>query len=148
MRLATFGSDRIADPPFASHTARGENQREIEGLVSRWAAQYSRGELAKRLEEAGVPSGVVFTVADIFADPLFTERGILLTHEGDDGRRLVMPGIIPELSPTPGDVEWAGGDAGSHNREVYGDLLGLTDDELAGTGEGRGAVSATQKREP
>lgn len=119
--------DLAREPRFSSHTARSEHQQEIENIVSRRAEPYSSEELARRLDDAGVPSVVVFTVADIF-----TERDMLLTHNCGDGHPLVMPGIVPKLSGTPGDARWAGGGVGSHHREVFGDLLGPTDDELAG----------------
>lgn len=130
---AAMGAPGLAtDPRFATHTARGENQDEIEGLVAEWAAQLSSAELAARLEEAGVPSGVVYTVADIFADPQFTARDMLLECDDGEGRPLVMPGVVPRLTGTPGAVAWSGsGDVGRHNREVYGDLLHMSDQELA-----------------
>lgn len=70
--------DLAIDPRFATHTTRGENQKEIEGRVAVWAQQYSSAELADRLKQAAVPSAIVYTVADIVADPLFTEREMLL----------------------------------------------------------------------
>ena len=48
------------------------------------------------------------------------------------GRNVMGPGIIPVLSATPGGVRNAGPPRpGQHNREVYGDLLGKTPDEIA-----------------
>ena len=48
------------------------------------------------------------------------------------GRNVLGPGIIPVLSETPGGVRNAGPSRpGQHNDEVYGDLLGLTADEIA-----------------
>jgi crotonobetainyl-CoA:carnitine CoA-transferase CaiB-like acyl-CoA transferase len=41
-----------------------------------------------------------------------------------------MPGLVPKLSETPGQVEWYGGPLGAHNEEVYGGLLGLSTEEI------------------
>jgi len=129
---AMGASHLVTDPRFATHTARGEHQEEIEGLVAEWAQQYTSKDLAERLEEAGVPSGVVYTVADIFADPQFTAREMLLETTDDAGRPLVMPGIVPKLSRTPGAVAWSGSrQAGRDNRRLYRELLNMEDDDLA-----------------
>ena len=43
---------------------------------------------------------------------------------------LAMPNVVPRLSGTPGSIRWTGPSLGEHNDEVYGTLLGLTDDEI------------------
>jgi formyl-CoA transferase len=35
------------------------------------------------------------------------------------------------LSATPGEITWAGGALGEHNRDVYGGELGLECDDIA-----------------
>jgi formyl-CoA transferase len=45
--------------------------------------------------------------------------------------RYVAPGIVPKLSATPGRIDWSGPPPGAHNDEVYGELLGLSDDRRA-----------------
>lgn len=69
--------------------------------------------------------------ADIFADPLFAERDLLLPVHDTELGEIVMPGIVPKLSSTPGQVRWPGPLAvGAHNREVLGELLGLGDSDI------------------
>ena len=42
----------------------------------------------------------------------------------------------PKFSETPGEVRWsATWEEGSHNKDVYGGLLGLSDDDLTGLKE-------------
>jgi formyl-CoA transferase len=42
-----------------------------------------------------------------------------------------MPGIVPRLGATPGTIHHAGGDLGADNQAIYGNLLGLSADEIA-----------------
>jgi formyl-CoA transferase len=120
------------DPRFATHNARGENQDEIEGIVAEWAAPRTAREIDEVLNAAGVICGPIYTVADIFQDPQYKARDMLVEHEDPEFGTYIGPGIVPKLSHTPGAVRWsATWEEGSHNREVYGTLLGLGDDELA-----------------
>ncbi len=49
-----------------------------------------------------------------------------------DGKPLKIPAIMPKLSDSPGGTEWPGGDVGAHTHEVLSELLGMSDDEIAG----------------
>jgi succinyl-CoA---D-citramalate CoA-transferase len=128
-----MGRPELADDPkFATHLARGDNQDEIEGIVADWARERTAKEIDETLNEAGVICGPIYTIADIFEDPQYKARDMLLTHVDPEFGEYVGPGVVPKLSRTPGSVRWsATWEEGSHNREVYGELLGIDDDELA-----------------
>jgi formyl-CoA transferase len=80
--------------------------------------------------------GPIYTIADIFEDPHLRAREMLLEHDDPEFGRYIGPGIVPKLTETPGAVRWsATWQEGSHNAEVYGDLLGLSGDELDGLRE-------------
>ena len=116
---------------FATHLARGENQEEIEGIIAEWAARHDAAEIDRVLNDAGVICGPIYTIADIFEDEQFRARDMLVEHEDPEFGEYVGPGIVPKFSETPGEVRWsATWEEGSHNREVYGGLLGLSDEEL------------------
>ena len=124
------------DPRFATHLARGENQEEIEGIVAEWAAARTAEEIDRVLNEAGVICGPIYTIADIFEDPQFKARDMLVKHVDPEFGDYIGPGIVPKFSGTPCEIRWsATWDEGSHNRDVYGGLLGLSDAELTQLGE-------------
>jgi formyl-CoA transferase len=127
-----MGKPELAsDPRFATHLARGENQEAIEEIVRDWAAEHGFVEIDRVLNEAGVICGPIYTIADIFEDEHFWAREMLLRHEDPGFGEYVGPGIVPKFSETPGEVRWSGTwDEGSHNTEVYGGLLRLTEDEI------------------
>jgi len=119
------------DPRFATHIARGEHQEEIEGIIAEWAAARPAAEIDRVMNDAGVICGPIHTVADIFEDPQFKARDMLIEHVDPEFGEYVGPGIVPKFSDTPCEVRWsATWDEGSHNRDVYGGLLGLSDAEL------------------
>jgi formyl-CoA transferase len=120
------------DPRFATHDARGENQVEIEDLVGRWASERTAAEITEVLTAAGVVCGPVYTAADIAADPQVLARDMLVPHEDEHVGTFLGPGIVPKLSRTPGEIRWSGRwEPGTHNAEVYGELLGLDAAALA-----------------
>lgn len=122
----------VDDPRFATHTARGRHQDEIDAVVGEWAAQHDADALTDILETAGVVVGPVNTVAEVVQDPQFLARDMLVAHHDEALDADVLgPGVIPKLDRTPGSVRWAGPPRpGTHNTEVYTGLLGLSDDEL------------------
>ena len=130
---AAIGRSELADDPrFATHLARGDNQDEIEGIVADWALRHDAAEIDRVLNEAGVICGPIYTIADIFEDPQFKARDMLVEHVDPEFGPYLGPGIVPKLTRTPGAVRWsASWEEGSHNSEVYGGLLGLSGDELA-----------------
>jgi formyl-CoA transferase len=124
--------DLADDARFATHLARGDNQEELEGIVAAWAKRHTAAEIDRILNDAGVICGPIYTIADIFEDEHYRARDMLVTHEDPDFGEFVGPGIVPKFSETPGEVRWsASWEEGSHNRDVYGGLLGLSDEELA-----------------
>jgi crotonobetainyl-CoA:carnitine CoA-transferase CaiB-like acyl-CoA transferase len=81
------------------------------------------------LETARVPSGPIYSVADMMQDPHYQARGLFEEVEVPLGT-LKIPAMVPKLSGTPGRSEWAGPELGAHNQQVYGDWLGLAESEI------------------
>ncbi len=132
-----MGQPELADDPrFDTHLARGDHQTEIEAIVAEWAEARDADEIDRVLNEAGVICGPIYTVADIFEDPQFKAREMLLAHEDPEFGTYIGPGMVPKFSDTSCELRWsATWEEGSHNREVYGDLLGLSEDDLRRLGE-------------
>ena len=131
---SAMGQPELAtDSRFVDHGARGRNQDELDKIIGDWAAQRQPDDIIETLSAAGVISGPINTVAEVVRDPQLQARGMLVEHFDEGiGRNVLGPGVIPVLSETPGSVRNAGpAQPGQHNDEVYGDLLGLTSDEIA-----------------
>ena len=61
-------------------------------------------------------------MADIVADPHYQAREMLLDAALPGGVSVKMPGIVPKLSDTPGEVRWQGPALGEHTDSVLSDL--------------------------
>jgi crotonobetainyl-CoA:carnitine CoA-transferase CaiB-like acyl-CoA transferase len=86
--------------------------------------------LLEKLDKARVPAGPIYNVEDMLNDPHFNARGLFETVE-IDGKPLKIPALVPRMSRTPGGTRWPGGDLGSANQEVLGDLLGLDENQMS-----------------
>jgi crotonobetainyl-CoA:carnitine CoA-transferase CaiB-like acyl-CoA transferase len=122
-------SDMAQDARFASNADRVENEEEIDEVITGWTGSIDSSSVLSLLDEARVPSGPINSVADMMVNEHFIARGLF--EEVDvDGRKLKIPAMVPKLSETPGRTEWAGPEVGAFNEEIYGDLLGLSAEEI------------------
>jgi len=120
------------DERFVDHGARGRNQDELDAIIGQWAASRDPHDIIETLSAAGVIAGPINTVAEVVDDPQFRARGMLVEHYDERiGRNVLGPGVVPVLSESPGGVRCAGSARpGQHNAEVYGELLGISPDEI------------------
>jgi crotonobetainyl-CoA:carnitine CoA-transferase CaiB-like acyl-CoA transferase len=112
------------DPRFADNAGRVEHEPKIDAVIASWMKSMSSEDALSILEEAEVPSGPIYSVADMFTDEHFQARGLFEQVESN-GAPLVIPAMIPKLSDTPGKTLWPGPALGAHNVEILSDMLGL-----------------------
>jgi crotonobetainyl-CoA:carnitine CoA-transferase CaiB-like acyl-CoA transferase len=118
------------DPRYRTNADRTEHAEELDSLIEDWVRQHTTEEIMRSLDEAAVPVGPIYSVEDIVEDEQYHARDMLLESEIEGIGTVKMPGLVPKLSETPGEVEWYGGPLGAHNEEVYGGLLGLSAKEI------------------
>ncbi|MHA6795718.1 CaiB/BaiF CoA transferase family protein [Pseudonocardia bannensis] len=125
-------ADLLADERFRTLGGRVEHMAELDAIISEWTAQHDAAEIDRILVAADVVYGPVNSIADIFQDPQFRDRDMLIEVDDPEVGPLTVPGVVPKLSATPGDPGPTGAwELGAHNDEVYRELLGLDDDQLA-----------------
>ncbi|MFI1461512.1 CaiB/BaiF CoA transferase family protein [Nocardia carnea] len=130
---AAMGHPALAtDERFVNHTARGRNQDELDKIIGEWAVQRQPQAIIDLLNEAGVISGPINTVAEVVTDPQLNARGMIADHYDERIQRNIKgPGVIPVLSDTPGTIRNAGSaQPGQHNDDVYAGLLGKSTNDL------------------
>jgi formyl-CoA transferase len=112
---------------------------EIDAAIGAWTAQRPVAEVLAALDAASVPAGRIYTVADIASDPHYRERGMLQEMQLEDGGRLMVPGIVPKLSATPGSQRTNAPRLGENTDEILREI-GLTDAQIAQLRE-KGVIS-------
>jgi len=118
------------DKRYATHEARGERQEELDKLINEWSKTKTVQELDKILDNAGVPSGLIYRAPEMLEDAHFKAREAIIDITDKHIGPMKMQNTFPKFSRTPGNVRWTGPDHGEHNEEIYKDLLGLTDKEI------------------
>jgi crotonobetainyl-CoA:carnitine CoA-transferase CaiB-like acyl-CoA transferase len=135
---AAIGQPELAsDPRFNSNQARRANVETLDALIAEWTRGRSLDEAMAILDAADVPAGPVYSVKDIAEDPQYQSREMLVDLPDDRLGHLLMPGVVPKLSATPGAVRSAGPDLGEHTLSVLGSLLGLDAEALESLRERR-----------
>ena len=76
-----------SDPRFATNPGRVTNRVEMERELVAKTRVWKRDDLLAALEKAVVPAGPINTIADLFADPQFKARGMLIEPQGTPGIR-------------------------------------------------------------
>lgn len=132
-RLAeAMGRPELAqDPRYATHSARGAHQVELDGLINDWTRTIPLDALEHTMNEHGVPCGLIYKAEDMMRDKHFQAREALIKVEHPDFGPITMQNVAPKLSDTPGAVRHVGPTLGEHNDYVFGDLLGLSEESQA-----------------
>lgn len=123
-------ADLAADPQLASNAGRVARVAEIDAAIGAWAAAHNVDEVLAHLSAAQVPSGKIYSAADIVADPQYLAREMIRTITLRDGTALKVPGIVPKLAATPGQLRQLAPKLGEHTAAILAEH-GYSDDEMA-----------------
>jgi crotonobetainyl-CoA:carnitine CoA-transferase CaiB-like acyl-CoA transferase len=118
------------DPRFAANRERNQHETEVDEAVGSWVSGNDLETVEAALLNAKVPASRIFNMADIFADPHYQARDMLVNAENRTGEPFTMTGVVPKLSLSPGHIEFAGGEIGQDTEEVLRDMLGYSEERL------------------
>jgi formyl-CoA transferase len=133
-RLAkAMGQSELGDDPrYATHLARGEHQGELDDRINAWTQTLTIDQVDALMIEHSIPAGRVYRAPDMLADPHFAARKAIVEVETERFGKLKMQNAFPRLSLTPSRVRRSAPSVvGQHNAEIYGEMLGLGEAELA-----------------
>ena len=133
--MQTIGRPDLAeDPELQSNAGRWQRREELDTAIGQWTILHDRDEALKLLDEAGVPSGPIYTAADICADQQYEARNMIQHFAVDIGesepKSVGFPGIVPVIGGASLPIRNVGPDLGQSTREVLSMVLGLSDDDI------------------
>jgi crotonobetainyl-CoA:carnitine CoA-transferase CaiB-like acyl-CoA transferase len=132
-RLARLmGSPEVAGAGrFGTIEQREAARAEVDRLVTEWTSSLTQQQVITQCERGEVPCGPVAAIDELFDNPQYAARQNIRRIVDERVGDLAVPDVVPRLTDTPGQIDWLGQSVGQCNAEVYGELLGLSEDELA-----------------
>jgi len=127
--------DLTDDPRYATHTARGAHQAELDAVIAGWTRTLEATAVEALMNENGIPAGRIYRAPEMLADPHFTARQAIVRVLHPELGELAMQNVAPRLSDTPGKITSAGPALGQHTAEILQGLLAVSDERLRQLGE-------------
>ena len=121
--MRVIGRDDLAsDPSLADNAGRTARAAELDAAIEAWTSALPLHEVLAKLQAAEVPGGRIYSVADIVQDAHYRAREMIEKARLPGGEEVLLPGIVPKLSATPGETRWLGPRLGEHTAEVLREL--------------------------
>ena len=114
--------DLAGDAALANNAGRSARAAELDAAISEWTARFDLTEVLRLLHQAEVPAAPIYSIADIVKDAHYQARQMIEKVRTFDGDEVLLPGIVPKLSDTPGETRWPGPKLGEHTAEVLSEL--------------------------
>lgn len=117
-------------PEMATPRSRYEHRDICDGAIKDWLKDYDKFTAMDILCKADIPAGALLSVDDITNDPQYYERGMMVEINHPQRGKVKLPGFAPKMSEVKVEYECSP-ELGGSNEEVYGGLLGLSEEKLA-----------------
>ncbi|MDQ0219538.1 CoA transferase [Peribacillus cavernae] len=123
-------ADVAEDPRYENNSKRSEHAEYLDALIEEWTKSMPFNEVMQYLDDAKVPAGAIYSIEDIVNDQHYQAREMIREIEVEELGTLKMPGIVPKMSETPGNIEWAGPKLGEHTDEVLTEKIHLSAEQI------------------
>ncbi|KCZ61983.1 hypothetical protein L53_13920 [Hyphomonas sp. L-53-1-40] len=128
---AMCGTKWSDDARYATHDARGENQLELDEMISNWTKQRKMADVLATCEENGIPCGPVNRAKEMLEDAHIAARDAIIRVAHPVLGDVPMQGVFPKLSDTPGGVEGTSPSLSEHTEDVLAQLGYSADQQAA-----------------
>ncbi len=115
-------ADMIADPRFATNTARVENAEACEQPIVDFIAARDFAAVMAIFEREQITAAPVYDIDQLVADPHVIAREVLVDLPDAEMGRVLMHNVVPRLSATPGAIRLPAPRLGEHTAEILSEL--------------------------
>jgi crotonobetainyl-CoA:carnitine CoA-transferase CaiB-like acyl-CoA transferase len=122
--------EMINKPEYATGQNRSKNRDALNAQINRLTAQRPSAEWVERFNTAGVPSGPIYSIDQMFADPQVKHVGMAQPVKTKDTPALTLVGQPVSLSRTPSQLAAAPPGLGEHTDAVLKEF-GFSAKEIA-----------------
>jgi crotonobetainyl-CoA:carnitine CoA-transferase CaiB-like acyl-CoA transferase len=112
----------LDDPRFAGERERSLNRNALNSAIEERTSTRNSAEWIEILNKAGVPSGPIYSIDQVFADPQVRHLGMARPVEHPTLGRLELVNQAMNLSRTPSVMNSATPERGQHTEEVLREL--------------------------
>ncbi len=120
----------LDDPDMATPQSRYQHKDRLNAIITEWTMQHTKMEATKILAENHIPAGALLDIQDFYDDPQYMERNLVVEIDHPQRGKLKAVGFAPNMSEN--HIDYKSSPAlGGNNKDIYQDLLGLTDEEMA-----------------
>lgn len=133
------------DERFADVVSRYRNQNALDEIIAAWSRDRTKEEAAEALQAAGVPAMPVLSVPEVFGDEHLSAREFFEPVSHAIAGVWDIEGPQWQMSETPAHVRLPAPSFAEHNDYVFGELLGLTEEQIAQL-EADGVTGTTPNR--
>ena len=118
-----FNKPELAEhPDYKTGRSRSENRKALNAAIEAITKTRTSAEWIDALNKAGVPSGPIYKMDEVFADPQVKHLGIAQTVLHKQLGDIDLIGQAVTLSRTPSRLKTASPDAGEHTDAILGEL--------------------------
>ena len=110
--------DLLTDERFTTNTDRKAREDELASLLEETLRTQPTAYWVNLLEEAGVPAGPIYNLAQVYNDPHVRARNMVVELDDPHLGTIKHIGVPVKLSDTPGTIRHRAPDLGEHSREV------------------------------
>ena len=127
--------NKIGRADLAEHAEMQDNagrvghEATIDQAITDWTRTKTYDEAYAEILAAEVPTGPVYSIADIVKDEQYIAREIFEEVEIEPNDTVKIPAVLPKLTATPGGTDWIGPKLGAHNEEIYRGFLEMSQSE-------------------
>ncbi|MBW1819529.1 MAG: CoA transferase [Deltaproteobacteria bacterium] len=118
------------DEKFTDTLSRWKNQEEMDRHIEAWTVGYTPYEVTEMLQKVGVAAFPCLSNRGLVEDPHLNDRDFFEEYDHPELGNTINDGLLWKMSKTPGKIRGGAPLVGEHNNYVFGELLGIPQDEI------------------